>query len=293
MIESDRRAMTNDTMASHNAATPNATVIGDRNAQFWDEMCGTTLAKRLGITDSSPASLKKFDDWYMDFYPYLYDHIPFAEMRNRDVLEIGLGYGTVAEALARSGCQYSGLDIAAGPVSMVNHRLKQAGLSGAARQGSVLAAPFPDGSFDFVVAIGCLHHTGDLKLAIDECRRMLRPGGQLIFMVYYAYSYRRWLEAPAQTLAYRKRERAGLRAVVGESDTHHRASYDTNVAGDAAPHTDWISVKSLAALCNGFSSFSGTVENIDRRTSLLMRRYILRSWPIRRIGLDLYATAVK
>ena len=52
-----------------------------QNASFWNELCGTQMAQHLGVTDSSPASLKKFDDWYFAFYPYLATHIPFHEMQ--------------------------------------------------------------------------------------------------------------------------------------------------------------------------------------------------------------------
>ena len=162
------------------------------NADFWEELCGTQLAKSIGVNDDSPRSLKRFDDWYFGFYPYLFLHIPFEEIGGKDVLEIGLGYGTVSQRLAEMNCRYNGLDIAAGPVAMVNHRLKQADLEGMAVQGSILDAPFEDQSQDYVVAIGCLHHTGDLQAAINECHRVLRPGGKMIFMVYYAYSYRRF-----------------------------------------------------------------------------------------------------
>ena len=49
------------------------------NSTFWNELCGSTLARRLGIKDSSAASLKLFDDWYFDFYPYL---LPFVSAAN-------------------------------------------------------------------------------------------------------------------------------------------------------------------------------------------------------------------
>lgn len=212
------------------------------------------------------------------------------------MLEIGLGYGTVAQRIAEQGARYQGRDIAHGPVGMVNHRIHQAGLIGGARQGSILAAPFPNESFDFVVAIGCLHHTGDLQRAIDECRRVLRPGGKLIFMVYYAYSYRRFYEARGETLGYMRRELFGHRGVVGESKAAHRASYDINESGEAAPHTDWISIRSLRHLCRNYSSFGGWVENIDNGKPFdksAPRRELLKTWYPRWFGLDLYATAVK
>lgn len=40
---------------------------------------------------------------------------------------------------------------------------------------------FPDGSFDLVVGNGILHHL-DLRLAIPEVSRLLRPGGSAVFL---------------------------------------------------------------------------------------------------------------
>jgi hypothetical protein len=57
--------------------------VSDKNSEFWDELCGSGLARYLGISDSSPESLKKFDDWYFNFYPYLFDHIPFETSKAR------------------------------------------------------------------------------------------------------------------------------------------------------------------------------------------------------------------
>lgn len=208
---------------------------------------------------------------------------------------MGLGYGTVAQRLAEFGARYEGLDIAAGPVAMVNHRLQQNALQGSAVQGSILEPPYHPSSFDAVVAIGCLHHTGDLAAAISQCHRLLRPGGSLIFMVYYAYSYRRWLQATANTWRYRVAEMKGERKVVGTLESKHRAAYDTNEAGEGAPHTDWVSKKSLAAFCQEFSSFKPTLENID--STLPFRHWSRAQLSKTRIpnlmGLDLYATVTK
>ncbi|PKO28433.1 MAG: hypothetical protein CVU32_01095 [Betaproteobacteria bacterium HGW-Betaproteobacteria-5] len=273
----------------------NQTEISQKNSDFWNELCGSHLAKTLGITDSSPESLKRFDDWYFDFYPYLFSHIPFGQLEGKDVLEVGLGYGTVSQRLAESGAKYTGLDIAAGPVAMANHRLKQENLNGIAVQGSILEPDFPAESFDTIVAIGCLHHTGNLRKAIAQCWKLLRPGGSLIFMVYYAYSYRRYRMVPLTTISHLLREATGYRGVVGASDDRERSAYDAGSTGVAAPHTDWISVRSLEMYCKDFASFSAVLENIDQeppfgrtpRAALLKTR-----WP-GLVGLDLYATAVK
>ena len=47
------------------------TALDDRNAAFWDELCGSSLARSIGITDASAESLARFDAAYMGHYPYL------------------------------------------------------------------------------------------------------------------------------------------------------------------------------------------------------------------------------
>jgi len=281
---------------ANSAATvfPRDSVSSD-NASFWDELCGSQAAQTLDIKDSSPQSLKRFDDWYFAFYPYLPQHIPFDELDGRDVLEIGLGYGTVSQRLAESGAQYKGLDIAKAPVNMVNQRLLQSNLSGEALQGSILSPPFEPESFDVIVAIGCLHHTGNLKAAIAQCHRLLRPGGKLIFMVYYAYSYRRWFKTRQLTAKYLLSEIRGYRGVVGHGNSTQRAAYDTGSSGQAAPHTDWISKKSLKQLCRNFTTVTCSLENIEQEPpfSKTPRKELLGTpWP-KWCGLDVYCHAVK
>lgn len=269
--------------------------IDRMNENFWNELCGSILATSHGIVNKDRESIRRFDDLYFDMYPYLSDYIPFESVAGKEVLEIGLGYGSVSQKLFEAGARYTGLDIAPGPVDMVQTRLSIAGTAGVAVQGNALSMQFPDNSFDYVVAIGCLHHTGDLAQAIDECSRVLRPNGTLIFMVYNAYSYRRWYRARVSTLIYFAREILGYRGSVGAVRARDRAAYDLNAAGAAAPHTEWISVKSLSSLCKNFSSFNAERNNIDaeRPYKKYDRDFLLSTWRPRFWGLDIYVTARK
>ncbi len=269
--------------------------IDVRNSKFWDELCGSQLAKQLGITDNSPQSLKKFDDWYMDFYPYLYRHIPFNALKGKKVLEIGLGYGTISQMIAAAGTDYSGLDIAAGPVAMVNHRLSQNGLPGKAVQGSILAAPFPDATFDQAIAIGCLHHTGNLQRALDEVWRVLKPGGRAMVMVYYAYSYRRWAYVTGPTFKQFMADKFGLGSRSTVITDKERAHYDASTKdGGGAPETAFTSASEMQRLTKRWSKCTVHRENIGQE---FVFRTMPREVANRRagpwVGLDIYCELIK
>jgi len=230
------------------------------NAGFWDELCGSTFARERGLTGRSRETLARFDRAFFDFYPYLFRRIPLAAFYGKDVLEVGLGYGTVAQRIAEAGARYVGLDIAHGPLAMARQRFAFGGLTGRLVQGSILRAPFADASFDHVVAIGCYHHTGDFERALDETWRLLRPGGAATVMVYSAFSYYRWLRFPAETWAHWRRERSGGFAAPGSSAAERR-SYDANAAGDAAPVTEFISGNRIARAAARFGACRIAFEN--------------------------------
>lgn len=259
------------------------TAIDRANAEFWNELCGSGFARQLGIRDHSPESLRRFDAAYFALYPYLLRHVPVDAMRGRSVLEVGLGFGTLGQRIAEAGASYTGLDVAAGPVRMMNHRLATAGLGGRAVQGSMLECPFPDASFDHVVSIGCFHHTGDTQRCFDETLRVLRPGGSAHLMVYNRFSYRQWLRWP-------------LRTLLGASSRAQRAAYDADGAGTAAPETQFFSAGELRRMLAGFRSVRVSRENCEemrfRRWRIVPRERLLGSVG-RRAGLDLYVRAEK
>lgn len=267
------------------------TDIDAANAGFWDELCGSTLARSLGIDSATPENLARFDEAYLQAYPYLTGYLPAAGAEgSRRLLEIGLGYGTVSQILAGRGFDYNGLDIAQGPVEMVRQRLRYLGIDGAEERviaHSVLEMPHPPASFDDVVTIGCLHHTGDLKRAVEQVHTVLKPGGRALVMVYNKNSYRRFKMA-----AGRIPEK--LRGGEGD-DEEMRHAYDHNTEGETAPATEYTSVRGAKALFGAFSSVSVRRENFDY-TSFRGRpvsRDFLLGIPAHRAGLDLYIGATK
>jgi len=143
---------------------------------------------------------ERFKGDYDDFFTS-YDRFRYRKERHlaacvdalnvsgRQVLEIGLGEGSESERLIRRGACWSGVDLTAESVARVRARLTARGLPhGELRQGSVLALPFAADSFDLVFSHGVLHHVPDIARAQGEIHRVLRPGGELVIMVYARWS---------------------------------------------------------------------------------------------------------
>jgi glycosyltransferase 2 family protein len=92
-------------------------------------------------------------------------------------LDLGCGQGLHSLALARRGYRVIGAD----PSFNSLRRARRAGVRVIAASG--LQLPFSDHAFDFVFAIGVLHHVGDetaRRRAFAEIHRVLKPGGRLL-----------------------------------------------------------------------------------------------------------------
>ena len=106
-----------------------------------------------------------------------------AQRLGRDVLEIGVGSGSVAQQLLSEAPElaWTAIDIDPHMTQAAASRLREfAGVS--VKTADATAMPFPDDSFDSVVSCLMLHHIIDWEGAVAEVARVLRPGG--IFVGY-------------------------------------------------------------------------------------------------------------
>jgi len=265
----------------------------DAQRAFWDALSGSRVADRIGITAGDPRSVDRFDEWFWNYYPYLGDDlVPWSSLRDRDVLEIGLGYGTTLRRLSRCSHRVAGLDIAIGPLRLASATTTDCSLV----NGTALSTPFKDGSFDLVIAFGSIHHTGDIDRAIAECQRVLRPGGVLVAMMYYRYSYKRLvLDIATFPLALLNRLRPLRSRIIGWF-------YDRDTSGRGAPITEFVGRRELRRKLHGFNIEYMRTANVDNPQDLLplrlqrrwldrVRLVLLRLPVWRVIGLDLYVRA--
>jgi SAM-dependent methyltransferase len=100
--------------------------------------------------------------------------------RGARVLDVASGPGYVAAAAADRGASVVGVDIAEGMISLARRLHPQLDF----RVGNAEALPFPDGSFDAVVANFVLLHIGRPERAAAEFARVLDAGGRLALTVW-------------------------------------------------------------------------------------------------------------
>ena len=111
------------------------------------------------------------------------------------VLDMGCGAGRHAFALARQGVDVIALDMDAKELAGVSEMLEAMRVEREIPPGSVTAAvrgnaytlPFPDATFDRIVAAEVLEHLPEDTTAMAELARVLKPGGMI------AVSVPRWL----------------------------------------------------------------------------------------------------
>lgn len=138
--------------------------------------------------------------------PFMENAVGFRRYADRDLLEIGCGLGTDLFQFARNGARVTGLDLTPQSVALAAHRFRLEGVPGRFTAGDAEHLPFPDAAFDVVYSFGVLHHTPDTARTFREIRRVLRPGGEAVIMLYHSRSSHLYLGYP---LALASRLRRG------------------------------------------------------------------------------------
>jgi ubiquinone/menaquinone biosynthesis C-methylase UbiE len=106
------------------------------------------------------------------------------------VLDIGSGMGGFLVAAARNGMAVVGLEPSTDYCTITRLRGARYDLSPSVVQGVGETLPFPDHSFDVVLAQDILEHVRDPDLTLREMHRVLRPGGVALVTVINRFAWR-------------------------------------------------------------------------------------------------------
>jgi ubiquinone/menaquinone biosynthesis C-methylase UbiE len=99
-----------------------------------------------------------------------------VDLKGKHVLDLGCGNGCYTEELARRAAKVCGIDIRMSHLEAFRARIPRVQAAGE-------NLPFAPESFDAVTMIEVLEHTHCDGKVLEECFRVLKPGGLLILLV--------------------------------------------------------------------------------------------------------------
>lgn len=145
-------------------------IVWDENAPFYAEVADRHWAAEepfwgiFGIPESQVGMLP-------------------GDVRGLDTVELGCGTGYVSAWLARRGARPVGLDLSTEQLTTARAMQERYELRFPLIQANAEAAPLLDASFDLAISEYGASIWCDPFRWVPEAARLLRPGGELIFMV--------------------------------------------------------------------------------------------------------------
>jgi SAM-dependent methyltransferase len=205
---------------------------------------------------------------------------PELDLGFESALEIGAGTGYFSLNLMAAGLihELTCTDISSGMLDVLQGNARRLDLHDVnTLQADAESLPFADESFDLVIGHAVLHHLPDLDRAFAEFRRVLRPGGRIVFAgepsllgdriarvpkraaLLAAPLWRRALRAaPASDLAHPQDE-TDDHELEGEVDIHAFSPADLGRLAVAAGFGD-VRVRGEELVANWFGWFNRGLE---------------------------------
>ena len=159
--------------------------------EFWNsESCGERYA--FGETDSNKFHSEEAERYKLE--PYIKDFADFQKFKNKNVLEIGVGFGSDHSQIAKASPKsLTGVDLTERAIENTKLRFQVLGLDSQLKTDNAEDLSFGSNTFDAVYSWGVLHHSPNTKKCFEEVHRVLKPGGFAKIMIYHKHSPTGWM----------------------------------------------------------------------------------------------------
>jgi SAM-dependent methyltransferase len=148
-----------------------------RNRAYWDEVNAPRYAE-----PGARAWAREGIDWGIFAVPEDDLHALPADVAGLDVVELGCGTAYVGAWLARRGARVTGIDNSAEQLKTARRLQDEHDLHFPLVHGNAEATGLPDAAFDLAVSEYGASIWADPYRWIPEASRLLRPGGELVFL---------------------------------------------------------------------------------------------------------------
>lgn len=154
---------------------------------YWNEHIHDLAVAKSPI--GSAGFFDELDEYRFDKLRYLPEVVDFSAYAGKTMLEVGCGVGIDLVRFARAGAAVAGVDLAEVSIDLARKNFAAHGLEADLRVMDGENLGFADNSFDVVYGHGVLQYTAHPEKMIAEMHRVLKPGGEAIFMVYNRISW--------------------------------------------------------------------------------------------------------
>ena len=140
--------------------------------------------RRSAVEQFGPSAADYATFSYHAAGPDLQPMLAAGEMQGHErVLDIGCGPGHTALLFATRAREVVALDPTQAMLDQATALADERGISNlSVERASAEAIPFPDDSFDRVTSRQSAHHYPDVRAALREVARVLRPGGRFVLI---------------------------------------------------------------------------------------------------------------
>lgn len=157
---------------------------------YWNtHTLGFQYVTDRSIRPGTPEFFTHIRPWMNPYkFPWIMERIEreSALLQGKHLLEIGCGMGFDSLEFLKRGVRVTATDLTPNAVAMTLRHFEVEGVHAEdVRTANALDLPFADNTFDAVWSNGVLHATGNTELAIQEARRVVKPGGRVIISHFY------------------------------------------------------------------------------------------------------------
>jgi SAM-dependent methyltransferase len=147
-----------------------------RNRAYWDNLAEEYVeaGERAWAREEPAWGIWQVPEAELQVFP--------EQISGQDAIELGCGTAYVSAWLSRRGARVVGIDNSEAQLDTARRLQRLYGLDFPLIHGNAESVPYPDASFDLAISEygACLW--ADPHLWVSEAGRLLRPGGQLVFL---------------------------------------------------------------------------------------------------------------
>ena len=169
------------------------TVTIEEVKKFWnDRPCNIKhSSKELGTIEYfDEVELKKFRA-----EPHILKFTEFPQWKNKKVLEVGCGLGTVGINFALNGADYTGVELSKESLEIAKKRFEVYNQSGKFYLGNAeeLSSFVPIETYDLIYSFGVIHHSPHPEKIVSQIKKYMNENSVLKIMLYAKDSWKNYM----------------------------------------------------------------------------------------------------